>query len=74
MDALRTVARETPRTLAIDETLCPEARKRRAIAFCSAVRAGGLPICEPLALATRRPALVRSDISTRSYSANEAAI
>ena len=70
MDALRTVARETPRILAIDETLCPEARKRRAVAFCSSVRAGGLPILVPLALAVCSPALVRSDMSARSYSAN----
>lgn len=40
------------------------------MAFCSSVRDGGLPILFLLVLAVCRPALVYSDMSARSYSAN----
>ena len=71
---LRTVARETSRILAIAEMLSPALRSFLAVSFCSSVRAWGRPIFAPLALAACSPALVRSDMSARSYSANEAAI
>lgn len=71
---LRTVARETSRILAIAEMLSPALRSFLAVSFCSSVRAWGLPICAPLALAACSPALVRSDMSARSYSAKDAAI
>ena len=40
VDALRTVARETPRILAIAEMLSPVLCTRLAVAFCSSVWAG----------------------------------
>ena len=43
VDALRTVARETPRILAIAEMLSPVLCTRLAVAFCSSVWAGGCP-------------------------------
>ena len=72
--ALRTVARDTSRILAIAETLSPALCSFLAVSFCSSVSAWGLPIFAPLARAACSPALVRSDMSARSYSANEAAI